>query len=115
MFVPRSASAPGERLDPLARLRIILLRLPRRRGDARFGRRDGAGAVEHAEAGVVAPLLVVFKPDHLIALAGERRAEHMMGGGLDPQRVMAGLKILPFVEAGQLILAGRQLETELQP
>ncbi len=67
-------------------------------------------AVEHAKTRVVAALLVMFEPDHFAALARERFAEHMMRGGLDAERVLAGLQVLPLIEAGQLILARDDLE-----
>src|SRR4051812_13927949 len=90
----------------------ILVRLLGDCADGPLGPGDGVCPVEDAKDNVIAPALVVFEPDHLPPLAGGEIAQYVMRRRLDPQRVMAGLQILPFIEARQLVLAGRDLEAE---
>src|SRR4051812_17548517 len=56
-------------------------------------RNSGAGEPEH---GLVVPLLAVGEPDHRAVLAGGRVAGHVMGGGLQPDRIAALAQVQPL-------------------
>ena len=101
---------------PSRRLRIILVRLwyPPDGADARLRGRDGALAVERSQHEVVGSLLAMRERDEFASLPREGAARQMVGAGLDAERILPGLEMLPLRQARQLRLVDFDREAEAE-
>src|SRR3954470_8506350 len=103
------SAAPGGfgKVLPLAgRCRVLVGRLDGDPADAPLAGGDLLCAGEHRKARGVALLAAVLQPDQLATVLRERLPEHMIRRGLDADRVLALLEVLPLVLRRELGPAG---------
>src|SRR5690606_17806814 len=92
--------------------RVIRLRLSYDGTDSIEGIAYRSRIGEDTENSVIAALVIMFEPDQLATLLGGLLAGDVIGRRLDPQRIVTGLKVLPFKHGGELGFQRLHLKAE---